>query len=388
MEGSIEGKQESDFLILIADDVPKNIQLLGKTLDNRGYRISAVTSGDQVVKTARNHAPDLILLDVMMPGKNGFEVCKELKEYPELSDIPVIFLTARSEEQDIVKGLNLGGADYVKKPFNSGELLARIKTHLSLKEARDQIKHQKRQVQQLSETKEKLYSIIAHDLKNALFGISGLAEILEEDLAEIDLDEEILDSVKMISKSSNTATLILKNLLSWTRFQTDDLELTPEEFSLSEEIQESISLYQTQANRKEVEIRFVSDVEPLIVLADLQMISTVVRNLISNAIKFSNAGDEVTVRLTEGDDAVHVEVADQGIGMPEEIQDTLFNPEERPKRAGTDNEQGTGLGLLLCKEFVEAHRGNIKVESEPGNGTTFRFSIPREFAMQNGQPAG
>ncbi|MDR8390442.1 hybrid sensor histidine kinase/response regulator [Aliifodinibius sp. S!AR15-10] len=380
MTDQTDGKPGNDFLILIADDVSQNIQLLGTILDNKGYRIAAVTSGDQVVKTAIKSQPDLILLDIMMPGKNGFEVCRELKADPRLSEIPVIFLTARSEEEDIVKGFNLGGADYVTKPFNSGELLARIETHLSLKNARDQIIKQQQKLQQLTETKEKLYSIIAHDLKNALFGISGLAEFVEEDLVDEKINPEILENVRLISRSSESATMILKNLLAWTRLQTDDLELNPENFSLSEEIINSINLYQTQANKKEVEIQFDSEIEAPIIFADPQMISTVIRNLISNAIKFSNEGDQVTVETTQKKDAIQVAVKDEGIGIPKEIQKTIFNPEERPKRTGTDNEQGTGLGLLLCKEFIEAHRGEILVESSPNEGSIFRFSIPNHIS--------
>ncbi len=135
---------EQDFVILIVDDIAKNIQLLGKILDNQGYGVVAVTQGDQVLKAARKHDPDLILLDIMMPEKSGFEVCEELKADEDLAEIPVIFLTARSDEEDIIKGLNLGGADYVTKPFNSGELLARIETHLSLKNARDRIIRQRK----------------------------------------------------------------------------------------------------------------------------------------------------------------------------------------------------------------------------------------------------
>ncbi|WP_445664162.1 hybrid sensor histidine kinase/response regulator [Fodinibius sp. AD559] len=379
-----DNKKNGDSLILIVDDVPKNIQLLGKILDNKGYQVVAVTKGDQVVRAAKKHMPDLILLDIMMPEKSGYEVCQELKADNKLEEIPVIFLTARSEEEDIIKGLNLGGADYVTKPFNSGELLARIDTHLSLKKARDQIVQQQQELQQLSETKDKLYSIIAHDLKGALFGISGIADILQEDIARHEVDKDIKENISLIYQSSHAANQILENLLMWTRMQTDLLDLDSTKFSLSECIEESIGLYEVKARKKQVDIEFES--ENTMIEADRQMISTVFRNLISNAIKFSDSEGRIFIQVDSTDDIRSVTVRDEGMGMPEEVRQNIFNPEKRPKREGTDNEKGTGLGLLLCKEFVKMHNGELTVESEPGKGSEFRVTIPKKSTKQNDLP--
>ncbi len=372
--------QEQDFLILIVDDIAKNIQLLGKVLDNQGYGVVAVTNSDQVLKAARKHSPDLILLDIMMPGMSGFDVCEELKADDELAEIPVIFLTARSEEEDIIKGLNLGGADYVTKPFNSGELLARIETHLSLKKARDRIVQQQEELKQLSETKDKLYSIIAHDLKGALFGISGIADILQDDLARHEVEEDIKENISLIYKSSHAANQILENLLFWTRMQTNLLDLNPTKFSLSKCIRECIELYKVQLKEKQIEVEFESDNAML--YADRQMISTVFRNLLSNAIKFSDRGNNIYIDVDTSEKIRRVRVRDEGIGMTEEVRENIFNPDNRPKQEGTDNERGTGLGLLLCNEFVEIHNGDISVESEAGKGTEFEIILPKGPARQ------
>jgi two-component system sensor histidine kinase/response regulator len=374
--------EEDDFLILIVDDIAKNIQLLGKVLDNQGYRVVAVTDSDGVMKTARKHKPDLILLDIMMPGKSGYEVCEELKADDELSEIPVIFLTARSEEEDVIRGLNLGGADYVTKPFNSGELLARIDNHLSLKKARDKIIRQQKELQELTKTKEKLYSIIAHDLKGALFGISGLAEILQSDMEQKGIENEIKNNVSLIHQSAHSANQILENLLTWTRMQGGGIDTHSKEFLLSSCIEECIELYQIQAKKKEVELLF--DSEDIMIYADREMISTIFRNLISNAIKFSENGDRVLIEIDSTDEVRKVTVKDEGLGMPEEIQQNIFNPGDRPKREGTEREKGTGLGLLLCKEFVEMHNGEISVESEPGKGTQFEVILPKNPVAKAG----
>lgn len=379
-------KNNSDFLILIVDDIPKNIQLIGKILDNKGYQIVAVTKGDQVLNTAKKHKPDLILLDIMMPEKSGYDVCRELKAEENLSEIPVIFLTARSEEEDIIKGLKLGGADYVTKPFNSGELLARINTHLSLKQARDQIVKQQEELQDMSETKDKIYSIIAHDLKGALFGITGIGKILQYDLEDQKVNEEIKENIDLIYQSAHSANQILENLLVWTRLETDILDLNPTKFPLSDCIEECIELYKIQASKKQILIDFKPGNSTL--YADQQMISTIFRNLISNAIKFSESGGRISIEVNSNDNVIKVSVKDEGLGMTEKVQQNIFNPGERPKREGTGNEKGTGLGLLLCKEFVEMHNGAINVKSQLGKGSEFNVELPEKYTTQTDQPDG
>src|SRR5680860_309561 len=170
--------------ILIADDIPKNLQLLGTLLTKAGYKTEAVTKGMQVVPSVEKFNPDLILLDVMMPDKNGFKVCKELQSNPKYADIPVIFLMRNAEQQDVIEGLRVGGSDYITKPFNSRELLMRVKTHVELKRSKDKIIRQKQQLQQAKATKDKLYSVIGHDFKNALFGALGFSDLLLSELKE------------------------------------------------------------------------------------------------------------------------------------------------------------------------------------------------------------
>jgi two-component system, sensor histidine kinase and response regulator len=377
-------KKRKDSLILIVDDVPENIQLLGKILDKNGYGVVAVTSGDQVLKAARKHKPDLILLDIMMPEKSGYEVCEELKADAGLSETPVIFLTARSEEEDIVKGLNLGGADYVIKPFNRGELLARIDIHLSLKKARDKIITQNKELEQLTATKEKLYSIIAHDLRGALSGISGLAEVVSQEIQDQPVNDDLKFYIMLISNSAKSSTQLLVNLFSWARLQTGDLRLNPEKVSIFDVIKDGIHLYKTMADNKQIEIHFQSEDIQEEIVADKQMISTVVRNLISNAIKFSHEGDHITIAAARLNGNIRLSVRDEGEGMTEDVKKNLFDPENRPARRGTNNEGGTGLGLLLCKEFVEAHNGQIMVKTEPGRGSEFSCILPQDVTGQSG----
>lgn len=383
MSDSASGSTENT-MILIVDDTPKNLQLLGNLLSKEGYKIAALTEGSKVLESVQKLRPDLILLDVMMPDKNGFEVCMELKRSSELADIPVIFITGKAEEEDIVEGLNIGGADYVTKPFSAQELLARVATHVELKKARDKILEQNKQLQALNKTREKLYSIIGHDLRSGLAGIIGISDLLFSKVTE----DEILDSAELtellalIYQSGQGLNRLLDNLLNWTRIQTGNLHLNPEVLSLESIISGMEELFKPLANKKEIDLKFDSS-KGYVIEADKHMVETIIRNLVSNALKFTTSGGTVTLSICEDADRISITVADTGIGMSEEIQKDLFKPDERPTQFGTQNEQGTGLGLILCKELVEMHRGSIEVESKVQAGSRFVVSLPKRQTVSH-----
>lgn len=370
-------EDKSEVLILIVDDVPKNIQLLGKLLSNEGYKIAAVSNGNQVLKSAEKYRPDLILLDVMMPGKDGFEVCEELKAHPDLKGIPVIFLSAKAEQENIVDGLKLGGADYITKPFNSEELLVRVETHVSLKKSRDRIEQQNEELKRLNSAKDKIYSVIGHDLRGPIGGINSFVELIHYDLDEGASKEEIKEKLEILQQTSSNAWNLLHNLLSWARVQTGDMRLRLDEFDVSEKIHEVISLLSLSAERKGVELRFDYEDE-CEQYGDALVISTILRNLLSNAIKFSENGDTIEVLLEAGSDTWSISIEDEGKGMSPEVVGQLFDSEEHPSKYGTENEKGSGFGLLLCQKLATLHRGKIHVQSTVGEGSVFTLEVPIE----------
>ena len=197
--------------VLIVDDVTKNIQLVANFLKQAGYDINFAISGKTAIKHIKKARFDLILLDIMMPEMDGFEVCKKLKSEDETKDIPVIFLTAKTDIDSITQAFKAGGVDYITKPFNKAELLARVKTHLELQ-------HQKRNLKELNATKDKFFSIIAHDLKSPLNHLLGLSEILQKELESAGSDE-IIKIANLINKSAKSGRLLLENLLEWSRSQ-------------------------------------------------------------------------------------------------------------------------------------------------------------------------
>lgn len=360
--------------VLIVDDVVDNIRVIGRLLKHKGIQVAPATSGEQALGLAVAKMPDLILLDVQMPEMDGFEVCRRLKSDPITRDIPVIFLTARSESEDIMKGFMLGAIDYITKPFNSDEVIIRIKNHLELKKSRDIIKEQNLILNQLNATKDKFFSIIAHDLKNPISNFRDMTKVLVENYSALS-EEDIQEYLSMLNKSSDTLFSLLENLLEWSRSQRGIISFDPVKLDLSYLVKNVVSLITPLANSKN--IRISNEVADGIVFdADVNMINTVLRNIISNAIKFTPELGTITINAIVTEHHTEINIIDTGIGISAENIKRLFNIAENYSTLGTSNEKGTGIGLILCKEFIEKHNGRIWVESELGKGTKFSFVIP------------
>lgn len=241
------------------------------------------------------------------------------------------------------------------------------------KNAEKLLETQAKELQELNATKDKFLSIIAHDLKNPFNAIIGFSNLMLQNFNELD-DETFHKGLKTIESASNRAYKLLENLLLWSQNQTGRIQFNPEKFNLTKHIKESLSMVESAAINKE--IRIVTDIKKAYpVFADKNMIDLILRNLISNAIKFSHKGGKINLKVTKLDHELHVSVSDNGVGISPERQTAIFEIDKRSNTLGTDNEQGTGLGLLLCKDFVNWHGGRIWVESTPGKGSTFTFSL-------------
>ena len=375
-EGSIANREG---FILIVDDIPKNLQLLGKTLRDEGYQIAAVSRSEQVMESARKYRPDLILLDVMMPGKSGFEVCAELKADPALNHIPIIFLTAKVEEENIIKGLKLGGSDYVTKPFNTQELLARVDTHISLKLSKDLLKKKNEQLEQLNLMKDRIYSVIGHDLRGPLNGIIGVINMVLGDLETDNVDTgKMKKFLGLVQQSSSNLWNLLSDLLSWARVQSNEMNVNKTDFLLRKALNEDVLMLEHTAAKKEVTVNLNVD-EDLQVRADKTFIKTIVRNFLSNALKFSNKHGVVDIDIhVDQKEQLQISVSDNGMGMSPETQEKLFKI-PNPKNETEMNKNGAGFGLILCNELARLHGGNLTVDSEEGEGSVFTLIIPQKM---------
>ncbi len=353
--------------LLIVDDVLANLKVLGEILKKEGYKVRPVPTGQLALEVAQKEKPDLILLDIMMPIMDGYEVCSRLKKDKTLRDIPVIFISALNETDDIVRALNSGGADYITKPFQAEEVKARVATHIKLYQ-------QSKKLIELNAIKNKFFSIIAHDLKSPFTGLLGLSELMVTDNQDLTLSEFRQYSNSMHRTVVNIYKL-LENLLEWAQVQNNSLSFDPKEIDLRELFSECVASIEQSALQKEVTI--INEIPAgQKVCADEKMLNSILGNLLSNALKFSRRNGTIVGKAKADDDGmIEVSIADTGVGMPESMIQKLFKLGERVSNIGTDGELSTGLGLLLCKEFVEKHNGKIWVESQVGGGSVFHFTL-------------
>lgn len=366
MENNLSGQNMPN--ILIVDDIPANLKVLSEILKTEGFRVRPVTSGKLALQVIEKEKPDLILLDIMMPDMDGYEVCRQIKANKQFNEIPIIFISALNETGDVVKALKAGGVDYVTKPFQAEEVLARVHTHIKLY-------LQSIELKKINLTKDKFFSIIAHDLKGPMGGFTGMTELLAEHMQQMSM-KEIQDYLGLLRDSSNNLVQLLENLLEWASLQQGEIPYKPENLQLMAIVRDNVKLIEEFANHKCITIK--TEVQPeLKVYADKNMLQSILRNHISNALKFTPVGGNVYLTASFADNNfVEVSVQDSGIGMSREMVDNLFSLGARNGRPGTEGEPSTGLGLLLCKEFIEKQGGSIRVESEIGKGSRFLFTVP------------
>lgn len=355
--------------ILVVDDISKNLQVVGTILRNEGYHVMPATSGLQALERVSAQPPDLILLDLMMPEMDGLEVCSRLKADPFTRQIPVIFLTASNEMDHLMKGFEAGAVDYITKPFNAPELLARVRTHLELKHARERLR-------EMNEEKNEFMGIAAHDLRNPLSAIQGYAEMIIEDaqsLAHRDLE----GNGQRIREAAKRMTEMVQNFLDANRIERGELKLNMAISDLSPLLQSVLETQSPHATAKGQMIQLELPPTPTLALADVSITLQVFENLVSNAVKYSPPGKKIFVRLKAEAGVVRFEVEDQGPGLSKEDQKKLFGKFARLSAKPTGGEHSTGLGLSIVKRLVEAMNGKVWCESELEMGAKFIVTIPQ-----------
>lgn len=368
----------SKYRILAVDDIPTNTLLLQMMLEQSGLHVFTAQDAEEAADQVKENKPDLILLDILMPGTDGFTLAKQLKEHPDHMDIPIIFLTALNSPNDIVKGFQLGADDYITKPFNKEELLVRVRHQLSLLEAKRTIEHQKAELEKTIAGRDTLYSVIAHDLRMPMSTIKMILNVLSIQLKEDSvIRPEVLESIQNANEVSEQLFRLLDNLLKWTKAQLGKLEAIKQPFNLAELIEAEVETASILAANKHISIRYVSTAkEETDVEVDIDMIKTVMRNLISNAIKYSYRDSEIEVKLETEKGEVIYKVMDRGCGISEEDQCKLLDVGTQYTTFGTDHESGSGLGLLLVNNFVKLNNGRFFFQSKEGEGSTFGFALP------------
>jgi signal transduction histidine kinase len=360
---------------MVVDDDRLNIRILAGILQSEGYVITEADSAERALELYDQIKPDLVLLDVVLPGMDGFTACRELRERYGENMAPVIFITAKQESDDVVEGLESGGVDYLSKPFRRKEALARIRTHLH---NRILIEQQKSLVDQLSKAnaaKNKLLGMAAHDLRNPLASIRGLAEFLRDGTVG-PMTSDQLDLVNTIHDTSQSMLSLLNELLDVATIEAGELKVVREPHNLAELVEKAVYLNNINAARKNTKIIFNTPEGVPIVRIDQSKIKQVMDNLLSNAVKYSPPGATIHVRIHGYGPAYTVAVQDEGPGVPESERHQLFKDFSTLSAKPTGDEKSTGLGLAICRKIVEAHRGAITATNLPNRGCEFSVTLP------------
>ena len=364
----------SDYKILIVDDVVSNVLLLKILLTNEKFQVCTASNGNMCIEMAKSEHPDLILLDVMMPDLNGFDTAVILKKDPETQEIPIIFLTALNNPSDLVKGFQVGANDFLTKPFNKEELVMRVMHQIQLVAAKRIIVRQNEELKRTISNRDKMYSVIAHDLRSPMASIRMVLNLAVNVVSPDVVGEEIFGLLDKANRESEETHDLLDNLLKWTKSQTGRLNVVYQEIDLDDIVPGAVDIFRMIAEMKKIDLKYLPADEKLTVHGDNDMIKTIIRNFLSNAVKFTPEGKGIEVFYKREGDFARICVRDHGVGIAPERVETIFHTGETTY--GTGGEEGSGLGLQLCQDFARKNGGDARVESTLGEGSTFSFTIP------------
>ncbi|MDK2908676.1 MAG: two-component system, sensor histidine kinase and response regulator [Bacteroidales bacterium] len=363
--------------VLVVDDNDRNLMVLQSILEKVSIPCKTSTSGKEALLLAMQSPPALVLLDIMMPEMDGITVCKKLKEIEHTRDIPVIFISALTSKEDVLQGFEAGGVDYITKPFHKEEVLARVKAHLTIIRQKRELQETNQKLKEAIATKDRLFSIISHDLIGPVVNINNVLNIAVNQ----PMEKELLIEFLRDALAANTSTLdLLKNLLAWAKNQRNEINFNPHNIDVSIIIDDNLNLLKGLWTEKKLTV--INHIQsPMMCFADENMLTIIFRNLISNAIKYSYEGGKIEICCTETEqNKIKFCVIDEGTGIEPENLQRILNRYEHFTTLGTHYEKGHGLGLTLVQDFVTAHKGILEIETEPGRGSRFCFSIPKNLS--------
>ncbi len=363
-----------DYKILVVDDVVSNVLLLKILLTNEGFQIITANNGEECIETAKTEKPDLILLDVMMPGISGFDTAVILKKEAETQEIPIIFLTALNNPSELVHGFQVGANDFLTKPFNKEELVMRVMHQVQLVAAKRIIVRQNEELKRTISNRDKMYSVIAHDLRSPMASIRMVLNLVVSAISPDVIGPEMFELLDKANKESEETHDLLDNLLKWTKSQTGRINVVYQDFDINEVIPGVVEIFSMIAFTKKITLEYKPNCDKLVVRADNDMLKTVVRNFLSNAVKFSPENSTIEIITGIEGEYAKISIRDHGVGIAPERLGELFHKGETTY--GTSGEEGSGLGLQLCADFARKNGGDVAVESVLGEGSTFSVLVP------------
>ena len=371
---------EQPSKVLIVDDVQLNLDLMKEILSDQGYMIATAKNGKSAIAKARAHKFDLILLDIVLPDIDGFEVCSYLKSNPQTQDIPIIFLTAKKEKDSLIRGFQLGAVDYIPKPFSKEELVARVNLHLTLRKTQEELIRSKELAEAAVHTKSTFLANMSHEIRTPMNGIVGMVDILKR----TQLTEEQLEFLDIIEISSENLLAIINDILDFSKIDAGQITFESIRFFVNYEVGEVMKMLNYKAEQKKLKFTYyIAPNVPEMIIGDPLRLKQVLINLCSNSIKFTSEGFvKIRVEVVNSSETkvrLKFEVEDSGIGISPENQLKLFKSFSQADSSTTRKFGGTGLGLVISKNLVQQMNGNIGVISEEGKGAIFYFEA--EFGI-------
>ena len=364
--------------VLVVDDNEMNVDLLASMLERFNYKVFTAYNGREALEAVAEHQPDLVLLDITMPEMSGYDACRAIKAREESAETPVIFISALDETNDVVKGFEVGGVDYIVKPFKSREVLVRVKTQLTLAQQKKQIEDMRRreraQFEQVDRLRSQFIGSATHDLKNPLFVISGYADMLAM-YPEVKNNPGAFKHVQSIHRSVDKMISLVHDMLDLMQLETA-VTLDTEPIDFKAFVLNIVSDMNVAATDKKLKMSLDMPTDDVQIAMDEKRMTRVVENLVANAIKYTPSGGVIDIMVTTGDQSLILEVKDTGLGIPEDTLPHVFQPFQRVNTEEHMEQEGTGLGLSIVKTLVEQHGGTVEVESELGVGSRFRVTLP------------
>jgi len=371
---------EKKRTILIVDDSPTIRSILLVMLNGNGFTVKTASSGAEALAAAKKSPPDLLLLDIEMPGMDGFETCRRFSSSETLSKIPILFLSSFDDVGKKVKAFQAGGVDYISKPVQKEELVARVETHLELKHLQEEL------YKKISDT-ERLIHILCHDVSNPLTCITGWAEMLVDD-KRVGKDKQLSYRMKRILQSAIQASDIIDHVREMEKLSKQKKALRLEPVPVKEVVESALIIFENRLKEKRIAFECVPELTGLdtrIMAEKVSFTTNVFHNLFSNTLKFSYPGSVISLSIDENEQEVHLTLRDEGIGIPGNLLENIFNTGASTSRPGTSGEDGSGFGMPLVKQYMDYYGGSIMISSKPEEEFPEQHGTEIQLTLKNGR---